>query len=56
MYFNWPIGDTCSLITPAQKKQWIDEVSQPEQFLSKGDRLRIELVFGQQYAEIDCQR
>ena len=56
VYFNWPIGDTCSLILPDQQKRWIDEVTKPEQFLQEGDRLRVELVFGQQYAEIDCQR
>ncbi len=54
--FNWPLGDTCSFISPGQQKQWIAEVSNPIQFLQQGDRLRVELVFGQQYAEIDCQR
>jgi hypothetical protein len=44
------------LITSEQRQQWIDEVSKPEQFLEPGDRLRVELVFGQEYAEIECIR
>jgi hypothetical protein len=56
VYFHWPVGDTCSLITADQKQQWIEEVTKPEQFLQAGDRLRVELVFGQQYAEIECIR
>jgi hypothetical protein len=56
VYFHWPVGDTCSFITAEQRKQWIDEVCNPDQFLQAGDRLRVELVFGQQYAEIECVR
>jgi len=56
VYFHWPVGDTCSLITADQQNQWIEEVTKPEQFLQAGDRLRVELVFGQQYAEIECIR
>jgi len=55
VYFHWAVGETCSFIAAEQQKQWIDEVSDPRVFFQPGDRLRIELVFGQEYAEIDCE-
>lgn len=55
VYFHWAVGETCAFISPEQQIQWITEVSNPELLLEKGARLRIELVFGQQYAEIDCE-
>lgn len=54
VYFNWPVGDTCSLIPPQQQQQWIAEVSNPATYLQQGDRLRIEAVFANDYVEVDC--
>lgn len=51
VYFHWPIGDICSFIKPEQAQQWIDEVSRPLQFIEAGDRLRIEIVHQNFYAE-----
>lgn len=51
VYFHWPIGDICSFIKAEQAQQWIEDVSQPLQFIEAGDRLRIEIVYQQFYAE-----
>jgi hypothetical protein len=51
VYFHWPIGDICSFIKTEQAQQWIDDVSQPLQFIEAGDRLRIEIVYQQFYVE-----
>jgi hypothetical protein len=51
VYFHWPIGDICSFIKAEQAQQWIDDVSQPLQFIEAGDRLRIEIVYQQFYTE-----
>lgn len=51
VYFQWPIGDICSFIKAEQAQQWIDDVSQPLQFIEAGDRLRIEIVYQQFYTE-----
>lgn len=51
VYFHWPIGDICSFIKAEQAQQWIDDVSQPLQFVEAGDRLRIEIVYQQFYVE-----
>lgn len=51
VYFHWPIGDICSFIKAEQAQQWIDDISQPLQFIEAGDRLRIEIVHQQFYAE-----
>ena len=52
-YFHWPIGDVCNLIKPEQAQKWIDEVSRPEHIAEEADRLRIEIVYGDVYAEVD---
>ena len=54
VYFHWPIGDAGPMISPQQQKQWIDDVSQPLQFFQAGDRLRLEVVHQEHYAEIEC--
>tara|TARA_R110002073_G_scaffold65591_4_gene163849 strand:- start:6743 stop:7279 length:537 start_codon:yes stop_codon:yes gene_type:complete len=51
VYFHWPVGDICSFIKAEQAQQWIDDVSQPLQFIEAGDRLRIEIVYQNFYAE-----
>lgn len=53
VYFHWPIGDICSFIKAEQAQQWIDDISQPLQFIEAGDRLRIEIVHQQFYAEYE---
>lgn len=55
VYFHWALGETCSFIDAKQQQQWITEVMDPHAFMQPGDRLRVELVFGPEYAEIDCQ-
>ncbi len=55
VYFNWPIGETCSFISAQHQKQWIDDISEPLQHAKPSDRLRVELVFADQYSEIDCK-
>lgn len=52
-YFHWPIGDVCNLIKPEQAQKWIDEVSRPAHIAEEADRLRIEIVYGDVYAEVD---
>lgn len=52
-YFHWPMGDVCSFIKPEQAQQWIDEISHPLQFIEAGDRLRIEIVYQEHYAEYE---
>lgn len=53
VYFHWPVGDICNLVKPDQAKQWIDDISQPLQYLETGVRLRIEIVFGEYYSEVE---
>ena len=53
VYFHWPINETCSVIRAESAQQWIDEVSQPLQQIEAGDRLRIEIVHAEYYAEIE---
>ncbi|WP_297811711.1 hypothetical protein [uncultured Methylophaga sp.] len=52
-YFHWPLGDVCNLIKPEKAHKWIDEVSRPEQTAEGAERLRIEIVYGDVYAEVD---
>lgn len=52
VYFHWPIGDICSFISTAQATQWINAISDPLQYAQSGDRLRIEVVYQQQYVEL----
>ena len=54
VYFHWPVGDVGPLISSQQHKQWTDDVSQPLQFFQPGDRLRLEVVHQDHYAEIEC--
>lgn len=55
VYFHWPIGDICNLISPDKAKQWIEEITKPEQLASTGQRLRIEIVFNDYYGEIELE-
>jgi hypothetical protein len=50
-YFHWPIGDVCAFIKPEDQKQWIGDVNQPLQYLDNQAQLRVEIVFGDYYAE-----
>lgn len=54
VYFHWPVADAGSIISTEQRQLWIDDVSNPMQFWQPGDRLRIEIVHQDHYAEIDC--
>ncbi len=54
VYFQWPVGSDGVLVTVQQSKQWCDEVNNPMQFFQTGDRLRLEIVHQDYYAEIDC--
>lgn len=53
LYFHWPIGEVCSFISSSQATSWINAVSDPLQFAQSGDRLRIEVVYQQQYVELE---
>ena len=53
VYFHWPIGDVCNSIQPEQVTQWVNEVSQPLQFMKQGDMLSIEIVYQDFYSEIE---
>jgi hypothetical protein len=53
VYFHWPVGDICNLVKPEQAKQWIGEVAEPEKLRQPGQRLRIEIVFGDYYGEVE---
>lgn len=55
MYFHWPLSEAGPLIKAQQNKQWCDEVKNPMQFFQAGDRLRLEIVHQDHYAEIDCK-
>ena len=51
MYFHWSVDDVCSYVPEKQATQWINEVTDPLQYAQPGDRLRIEVVYQQHYAE-----
>ncbi len=53
VYFHWPVGDICNLVKPEQAKQWIDAVADPDSLRQTGQRLRIEIVFGDYYGEVE---
>jgi hypothetical protein len=53
VYFHWPVGDICNLVKPEQAKQWTDAVAEPESLRQAGQRLRIEIVFGDYYGEVE---
>lgn len=53
VYFHWPLGDVCNLIKPEQARKWIDEIGQPLQLFDERSRLRIEIVFGDYYSEVE---
>lgn len=53
VYFHWPVGDICNLVKPEQAKQWIDAVADPDSLRQAGQRLRIEIVFGDYYGEVE---
>jgi hypothetical protein len=52
VYFHWPVGQQAELFAAEQVNRWISEVSQPEKLLEHADRLRVEVVFADQYVEI----
>lgn len=52
-YFHWPIGDICNLISPNKSQQWQTELANPTLLVLPGDRLRVEIVFGDYYSEIE---
>lgn len=53
VYFHWPVGDICNLVKQEQAKQWIDALADPESLRQPGQRLRIEIVFGDYYGEVE---
>jgi hypothetical protein len=53
VYFNWPVGDICNLVKPEQATQWIAAVADPNALRQTGQRLRIEIVFGGYYGEVE---
>ena len=54
VYFQWSIGNESTLIGSQQCKQWLDDLALPLQYFQAGDRLRLEIVHQDHYAEIDC--
>ncbi len=53
LYFHWPIGDICNLIPAAQASQWLEQVSNPASLARAGERLRVEIVCGDYYSELE---
>lgn len=53
VYFHWPVGDICNLVKPEQAKQWVEAVAEPEKLRQAEQRLRIEIVFGDYYGEVE---
>lgn len=53
LYFHWPMGDICNLIPPEQAKRWNAAISNPAALAIAGDHLRVEIVFGDYYSEIE---
>lgn len=56
LYFHWPIGDICNLIPSDQASQWLEQVSNPVAMAKTAERLRIEIVLGEYYSEIEYDR
>jgi hypothetical protein len=52
VYFHWPVAQQAGVFAAEQVNRWISEVSQPEKLLGSADRLRVEVVFADQYVEI----
>ncbi|MCX4189000.1 hypothetical protein [Methylophaga sp. OBS3] len=52
VYFHWAVGDVCNYVPEKQAAQWISEVTDPLKYAQPGDRLRVEIVYGQHYAEM----
>jgi hypothetical protein len=53
VYFHWPIGDVCNFITPQKAQTWLNVMQDPQAYFSSEDNLRIELVYANQYVEVD---
>lgn len=53
VYFHWAVGDVCNLVKAEQAKQWIEAVSDPVSLKQENQRLRIEIVFGDYYSEVE---
>ena len=53
VYFHWAIGDVCCYVNNTKAEQWQQQVQQPFAMLEPGDRLRLEIVYQEFYAEID---
>lgn len=54
VYFHWPVGDSSKLITPDHSKLWLSQIAEPERLSQGKERLRVEVLFGEYYAEIEC--
>jgi len=54
VYFHWPVAGGSPLMTEQQVKQWCDDVAEPLRYWQAGDRLRLEIVHQDHYAEIEC--
>ena len=55
VYFHWPIGGAGAVISSEQQKLWLSDIKNPTQYCQPGDRLRLEIVHQDHYAEIDCK-
>jgi hypothetical protein len=53
VYFNWPVASPCNAFSADDVARWCRELANPLQFYEEGDRLRVELVYGSQYVELD---
>jgi len=54
VYFHWPVSDDRSHMSQEQQHVWITDLNNPLQHWQTGDRLRLEIVHQDHYAEIDC--
>lgn len=54
VYFHWPVADSSNLITPDQSTLWLSQIAEPERLSQGKERLRVEVLFGEYYAEIEC--
>jgi hypothetical protein len=53
VYFHWPIGDVCNLIRPEAASVWLKAMQDPKACFEPEQKLRVELVYADQYVEVD---
>ena len=54
VYFHWPVDNVGSQMSQERQQLWINDISKPMRYWQAGDRLRLEIVHQDHYAEIDC--